>query len=332
MAPSSAPLPSLATLATGLPPWLHQAASARQGRLDDTLRTLGEAFEEQGYIVTAYVSGPWFRGSHGWAQGMNRIRPLRGGGFAAGHLQSLGQPSDKPQMLWIHVPGPAPPNRRNVARADQRLGRMLDALRKSGVWEETLLVVTSPTGAEPGGDGDADGAAGLDRGLLEVPLVIKLPSLLEGGVPALAAPPRRRVALARVWSTLVAAVGGEVPPAAPPSLFAAAPDAGSLSAADGMDGGRELSLVEEDAAGGGAWQLLRRGRGGEPELSLLRWLPAGGVEAADDPARAAAMAERLRRRRLAFQECGRGPARREAAAGAADILLLPATGGGIPGP
>jgi hypothetical protein len=145
-----------------------------------------------------------------------------------------------------------------------------------------------------------------------------------------------------VWSTLVAAVGGEVPPAAPPSLFAAVPDAGALSALDGMDGGHELSLVEEDAAGG-AWQLLWRSRGGDPELSLLRWLPEGGVEAADDPARAAAMAERLRRRRLAFQECERGPGEEarhrlarhpaaKAAAGAADILLLPATGGGIPGP
>jgi arylsulfatase A-like enzyme len=36
----------------------------------------------------------------------------------------------------------------NVAWADEKLGRLLDALRRSGQWDRTLLVVTSDHGEE----------------------------------------------------------------------------------------------------------------------------------------------------------------------------------------
>jgi hypothetical protein len=426
VAPSSWSLPSLATLATGLPPWLHQTITVGTTRLDPELRTLGEAFEEQGYLANAYISGAWFRSSNGWGQGMEHVRALRAGAFAAGHLESLGEAGAGPQLVWVHVPEPEAPYRRfdplrgqlpplpaafldalpeslgpaelerwadparplsaaqlrvldtlyrfNVARGDARLGRMLDALRASGAWDDTLLVVTAPNGEELGEYGSTGSGNSLGRALLEVPLVIKLPRGLrgDGGEAVIAEPPGRRVALSRVWATLVAAVGGEVPPAAGPGLFTAAAGGGILSELYMMNGYNELSLVEEDdAAAGGAWQLLWRspfadpepgyrparlatylgappaglaespeavlgriergflaapplsGRGGgERRTTLLRWRPGGGVEAVDDPARAAAMAERLRRRWLAFQECERSPgeeaAHRSAARAAAD--------------
>ena len=258
--------------------------------------------------------------------------------------------------------------RYNVARADERLGRMLAALRASGAWDDTLLVVTSPNGEELGEYGSAGSGNSLGRVLLEVPLVIKLPRALRAAAgstadaaPVIAEPASRRVALARLWPTLVEAVGGAVPPAAGESLFRRG-RGGILSELYMMNGYNELSLVEEEPPAAGAaapavaWQLLWRSRfadpdpeyraarlagylaappagspedpravfdrlaaafeavpplsgraGAAPQLTLLRWPAQGGVEVVHDAVRTHAMADRLRRRWLAFQECERSP-------------------------
>src|SRR5262249_26243611 len=63
--------------------------------------------------------------------------------------------------------------RLHAAWADERLGRLLDALRRSGQWDRSLVVVTSTYGAEPGFGGPN---GGLDRQRIEIPLAVKLPA------------------------------------------------------------------------------------------------------------------------------------------------------------
>lgn len=157
--------------------------------------------------------------------------------------------------------------RSNVAWADHRLGRLLGALRASGLWDDTLLVVTSPNGEELGEYGSTGSSTSLGRVLLEVPLVVKLPRALrslprEAGDREPAGPRRAPVALIRAWSTVVEAVGGSVPPAAGPTLFRPAPG-GVLSELHLKNGYNETSLVERD--GGATWQLLLRSRFADPE-------------------------------------------------------------------
>lgn len=130
----------------------------------------------------------------------------------------------------------------NVAWADERLGRLLEALRASGQWDRTLLVVTSTHGEEFGEKGQILNGGNLGRQLLEVPLAVKLPAGFDRRV---AVPRDQRVGTARVWATMVEAAGGEVPPAMAPSLFQAAP-AAVLSELYLRNGTNQFSLVEGD--------------------------------------------------------------------------------------
>lgn len=239
--------------------------------------------------------------------------------------------------------------RLGVASADDQLGELLAALRGSGRWDDTLLVVTSPSGEELGEHGGTGTSGGLGRELLEVPLVVKLPRMLREASASRRGEASHRPSLDRVWATLVEAVGGEAPPATGRGLFSG-PVAGALSELYLGNGTNTVSLVEGDL------QLVWTRRFAPPEeeywrarlatyqnpaahrllpapsepprrlferlsnafaatrplsgdgtdgrsLSLVRWTAGGGSEPVDDPALAAAMAERLYRRWLAWQPC-----------------------------
>lgn len=154
--------------------------------------------------------------------------------------------------------------RLNVAWADDRLGKLLKELRASGQWDRTLLVVTSTHGEEFGEKGQILNGGNLGRQLLEVPLVIKLPS---GSGRKIAAPRDQRVAASRLWATLVEAAGGEVPPAQSPSLFRPTPGGAPdpvLSELYLVNGANRFSLVQGDD------QLLWDARFAPPEPEYYR--------------------------------------------------------------
>lgn len=145
--------------------------------------------------------------------------------------------------------------RLNAAWADERLGWFLGALRASGQWDRTLLVVTSLHGEEIGEHGQILHGGNLGRAGLEVPLIIKMP---EGTRLRLRPPATQRVATARIWATLVEAAGGTPPPAAAPSLFRGArPEV--LSELYLTNGTNRFSLVDGDL------QLLQESRFAPPE-------------------------------------------------------------------
>jgi hypothetical protein len=200
----------------------------------------------------------------------------RGGGFgrdAAGRdatgrgLPQVVEPLDLLAASNPEVP-PSPALRRrlaamyrlNVAWADEKVGRLLDALRASGQWERSLVVVTAVYGEELGEHGAFGHGADLERESLEVPLIVKLPSWCRR---PFATPRRQRVALARLWATLIEAAGGRPTPATAPSLFRAAP-AGVLSELYLGDGTNLFSLVEGDD------QLLWQSRFAPAEPRLYR--------------------------------------------------------------
>ncbi len=135
--------------------------------------------------------------------------------------------------------------RMNVAFADDRLGRCLEALRQSGQWDRALVVVTSTHGEEFGERHQILNGGNLGRQLLEVPLAVKLPA---GSHLKIAVPKDRRVAAARIWATLVEVAGGSAGPAVAPSLFhdsqgAPAPVLSELYLTDGTN---QFSLVDGD--------------------------------------------------------------------------------------
>lgn len=315
VAPSSWGVPAMASLATGLRPWQHQAVRASAPDLAPELRTLAEALQELDYETAGFLGGPWYRGERGYDQGFELF-----GEYGRGRpvLRRLTELTGGRQFFWIHisepqapyvrrdwllprlgeeppdlparvderqlepyfdpaVPLPAGHRRRfwalyrlNVAWADEKLGQVLDALRESGQWDRTLLVVTSNHGEEFGERGQILHGGNLGRQLLEVPLAVKLPA---GSRRRVVPPEDARVATARIWATLVDAAGGAVPPAVAPSLLRPAP-AAALSELYLTNGTNRFSLVEGDR------QLLWESRfaAAEPEyfrarLSLIRRNP-----------------------------------------------------------
>lgn len=164
---------------------------------------------------------------------------------------------------------PLPPARRrrfwtmyrfNVAWADERLGRLLKALRESGQWNRALVLVTSTHGEEFGEKGQILNGGNLGRQLLEVPFAVKLPAGFSRGI---AVPRGQRIAAARLWATLVEAAGGEAPPAVAPSLFRGSPRA-VLSELYLTNGTNRFSLVDGDD------QLLWESRFAPPEPEYYR--------------------------------------------------------------
>jgi len=133
--------------------------------------------------------------------------------------------------------------RLNVAWADERLGRLLAALRASGQWDRTLLVVSANHGTELGEYGQILQGGSLGRRLIEVPLAVKLP---RGSERRIAPPRAERVATARIWATLVEAAGVVPPPAVAPSLFRQGVPAGALSELYLGNGTNQFSWVEGD--------------------------------------------------------------------------------------
>jgi arylsulfatase A-like enzyme len=219
----------------------------------------------------------------------------------------------KELALYADPAHPLPPARRrlfqamyrsNVAWADDRLGRLLAALRASGEWDRALLVVTSTHGEDLGETGRILSGGDLSRPLLEVPLAVKLP---RGSRLRVVEPKEKRVAAARVWATLVEAAGGEAPPAVAPSLFRRSP-AAVLSELYLTGGAKRFSLVDGDD------QLLWESRlppplaGREaPRLALQRWEPGGGSRPVENGRRTAELARLLAQTWSAFVPAGRPP-------------------------
>jgi len=217
----------------------------------------------------------------------------------------------------------------SVVWADMRLGLFLDALKASGQWGRTLLVVTSAEGEALGEEGRVLTGGGLGRELIEVPLAIKLPA----GSRRLAVPRGVRPSTQRLFATLLESAGVEPSPAVAPSLFhgGAFPALSELYLSGGEN---RLSLVDGDD------QLLWETRflppsaevyrasfaararpllppfapplgflrlaaafdaapplsGPAPAVSLRRWDAASGSRPLADPVRRAALAKLLRAR------------------------------------
>lgn len=150
--------------------------------------------------------------------------------------------------------------RQNVAWADERLGRLLEALRASGHFDRTLILVTATHGQKLGENGQVGDGLDLSPEVLQVPLILKLPETTDLQLrPA----PGERVATARIFATLVEAAGGEVPPGVAPSLFTEATE--PILSELYLAGERNLySLLDDDL------QLLWSTRFAAPEPEYFR--------------------------------------------------------------
>jgi arylsulfatase A-like enzyme/thioredoxin-like negative regulator of GroEL len=163
-------------------------------------------------------------GFHLRKHGTDRYKTVerRAGDVVDHALGWLSQIPNGPFFLWIHLYDPhdpydpPPPYRARyssqpydgeIAYADACLGKLLVALRKHGIYDETLIAVMADHGESLGAHGENTHGIFLYDETLHVPLLFKLPSNRGAGVRV-----GNRAGLVDVAPTILVATGFTPPP------------------------------------------------------------------------------------------------------------------------
>ncbi len=186
----------------------------------------------------------------------------------------LSQVANKPVFLWVHLydahdpydpPSPykerfaAQPYDGEIAYADACVGKLLDALRKHGLYDETLIAVMADHGESLGAHGENTHGVFLYDETLHVPLLIKLPLNRAAG--------RRiesRAGLVDVAPTILSAAGVTIPAEMQGrSLLESIKPVPSSGAVDGSNNDRPAYAETDYPHRAFGWSALRALRTGK---------------------------------------------------------------------
>jgi arylsulfatase A-like enzyme len=203
-------LPAHTSLMTASPPPYHGVRDNGAFVADERLETLAESFSAAGFSTAAFVSAFPLTERFGLDQGFDVFEEPRGRGAEARNMNEergdvatskalawLGNlEPNEPFFVWVHLfdphfpyEPPAPfdtrffedPYQGEIAFADQQVGRLLDALDKSGRSGSTLVALTADHGESLGEHGELSHSALVYDGTLRVPLVLAGPGVPEIG-------------------------------------------------------------------------------------------------------------------------------------------------------
>lgn len=218
-APTPVTLPSHATILTGSYPPGHGVRSNGVFTLAEDRHTLAEMLGAAGYRTGAFVSAFVLDRRFGLDQGfenyddqMPERDPLARFGYLAERqaeetcrplirwLEEGGDDAQRPFFAWLHLFDPhqdyLPPEPfaghfeqdlydGEIAYADHQLGLVLARLRRLGLADETLVVVTADHGQSLGEHGEETHGLFIYESATQVPLVLHLPGTVPRGRLAL---------------------------------------------------------------------------------------------------------------------------------------------------
>jgi arylsulfatase A-like enzyme len=270
----------------------------RASGLAEGTETLASRLSRAGYVTGAVVAGPWLLRTFGLASGFASYDDagiLDHGGrraedVTASALRFLAQtPPDQPFFLFLnyfdpHFPYDPPPahakrflpegTRPDPGRreqwdalydaelhyADAQLGRVLDALRERGLYDRTLVVVTSDHGELLGEHGEWGHSRFLYQELVQVPLLVKPP-----GAPVAGRVESGRVQLVDLHDMLARATGLAPPGRRPVAEVTADPARPVLAEVRPMRGEGGYRAIWQ-----GSWKLHHSGVGEHLLFDLAR--------------------------------------------------------------
>ena len=202
-------LPAHASLLTGLLPPHHGVRDNIGFTLKQTHETLATRFKAAGFATGAAVSAYVLRGATGIAQGFDSFDDaieVEGAGEALGSLQRDGRiavdaltrfidaQAGKRFFAFLHLYEPhapyAPPERYRqianpydgeIAYADELVGRLLEHLKARGLYDRSLIALTSDHGEGLKQHGEAEHGVFLYAEAVHVPLVLRLPGSPRAG-------------------------------------------------------------------------------------------------------------------------------------------------------
>jgi len=239
-------MPSHASILTGLVPLRHTVHTNSTLALPASATTIAERARERGFQTGAFVAAVVLDAEFGLAQGFDaydqptapavqtqRQYDRRPGDEVAdaaiAWIDSLDP--EQPFLAWAHFfdphlpyePAPefveqvgAPGYHADVAAMDHAIGRILDALKRRGLFENTAILVVADHGEALGDHGeDTHGTLAYDS-TIHVPMIVRLPDPDSGSVLRAGERSDEVVSVVDVYPTLVEAL--------------------SLGAADDVDG------------------------------------------------------------------------------------------------
>ncbi len=227
IAPAPITLPSHASLFTGRLPLRHGVRANGAFRLPDAETTLAEILQSAGYHTGAFVGAAVLDAHYGFAQGFDTyddtVHQTYGSrSFATRRGEEVVQAAKTwlavqkgPTFVWVHLFDahkpydppepersryPASPYGAEIAYADRVVGTLVDAYRKSGRYDNAVVVLAADHGESLGEHGENTHGVFIYDATLHVPLVLKAPGFPRGGrVP-------EQVRLVDVLPTVLAAL------------------------------------------------------------------------------------------------------------------------------
>lgn len=233
---------SHATILSGTFPQFHGIRNFGD-RLPAGVPLLSDILHAQGYRTGAFVSSIILDPKNGFASGFERgfdrydagfhrqktgerreASMQRRGEVTLSHvLEWLGQQQGAPFFLWFHLwdahdpynpPEPfrsrfsGAPYNACIAYVDATVGKLLDYLRKQGLFDNALIAVAADHGESLGEHGELTHSIFLYDSTIHVPLLIKLPGNRHAGQRVAAT-----ASLVDLAPTLLEALGQAPPPA-----------------------------------------------------------------------------------------------------------------------
>ena len=239
-------LPSHTTMLTGMLPPEHGVRNNIGFTFDGTAHmSLPRLLKQRGYATGAAVSSyvlrsetglgalfDFYEDSFDTTPGIQSVNYQRSGDKTAALAERwIGENAGKPFFFLLHIYEPHVPYDPpepflsrygatydgEVATADAIVGAFLDNLKKLGVYDRAIVIVTSDHGEGLGQHGEQQHSIFLYREAIKVPLLVKLPAS-SGASSRVAAP----VQLSDILPTVTAALGLPAPKeASGTSLFVA---------------------------------------------------------------------------------------------------------------
>ncbi|MCC6157557.1 MAG: sulfatase [Deltaproteobacteria bacterium] len=201
-------MPSTASIFTSLPPRDH-GITEWENPLEERFLTLAEHLQSSGYKTEAIVSHVIFRPRYGFNQGFDRFEALVLGKGKSRLITSSREVTDRaikavdrggrePFFLWVHYFDPHNNYLRHeefdfgkkkvdlydgeIAYTDKHIGRLLDHLRKTGRFKDTVIAIIADHGEEFGDHGGTWHSRTLYEEVLRVPFILRAPGFSPGRV------------------------------------------------------------------------------------------------------------------------------------------------------
>jgi arylsulfatase A-like enzyme len=223
-------LPAHTSLFTGLLPPRHGVRENADAALGTGFPTLAELLRAQGYRTGAFVGSVVLDAERGLSRGFDRYsgvaqtdgtralqRPANA--VADDAIAWLDSVVGSPFLLWAHFYDPHQPHDApepfrssaadsyiaEIAFVDSQIGRLLDALTRHEVLENTVVIVVADHGESLGEHGERDHGIFLYDSVMRVPLIIKAPGAARARVAEI-------VRITDLMPTVLEMVGAPAPP------------------------------------------------------------------------------------------------------------------------